>query len=69
MFNDLRVNPLILWYEEVLADPGRAVAAVAGHLGIRLDPAAAVAVPAIERQSQTGARAWAERHALNPPSA
>jgi len=63
MFRDLRVEPLALWYEDVLANPEEAVRAVADHLGVRLDPGAAIAVPAIERQSQTGARAWAERHA------
>lgn len=63
MFRDLRIAPLRLWYEDVLADPGEAVKAVAGHLGVRLDPQAAIAVPTIERQSQSGARIWAARHA------
>jgi LPS sulfotransferase NodH len=63
MFRDLRVEPLKLWYEDVLADPDKAVRAVADYLGVRLDPTAAHRVPAIERQSQSGARAWAERHA------
>ena len=63
MFADLRVEPLALWYEDVLADPAAATQAVADYLGVELDPLAAVAVPAIERQSQAGARAWAERHA------
>ena len=63
MYRDLRVEPLVLWYEDVLADPDAAIAAVGGYLGVVLHPAAAVAVPAIERQSQAGARAWAERHA------
>ena len=65
MFDDLRIEPLELWYEDVIADAGAAVTAVARYLGVALDPASAVAVPAIERQSQAGARAWAERHALN----
>ena len=60
---DLRIEPLVLWYEDVLADPGAATGAVAAYLGVALDPAAAVEVPVIERQSQAGARAWAERHA------
>jgi LPS sulfotransferase NodH len=62
MYRDLRIEPLVIWYEDVLDEPGRAAAAVATHLGVTLDPAAAVAVPAIERQSQAGALAWAERH-------
>jgi LPS sulfotransferase NodH len=63
MYRDLRIEPLVIWYEDVLADPGTAIASVAAYLGVAIDPAAAVAVPAIERQSQAGARAWAERHA------
>ncbi len=65
MFNDLRIEPLVLWYEDVLAAPAAAPEAVARYLGVVLDPAASVAVPPIERQSQAGARAWAERHALS----
>ena len=63
MYRDLRIEPLELWYEDVLADPEGAIDAVASHLGVAVDPAAAVAVPPIRRQSQAGARAWAERHA------
>lgn len=63
MYRDLRVEPLVIWYEDVLADPGAATDAVAAYLGVEIDPAAAVAAPPIERQSQAGARAWAKRHA------
>jgi LPS sulfotransferase NodH len=63
MFRDLRVEPLRLWYEDVLADPDATAVAVADYLGVGLDPSAAIAVPAVGRQSQAGARAWAERHA------
>jgi len=63
MYRDLRIDPLVIWYEDVLASPGEAIASVAAYLGTALDPAAAVAIPAIERQSQAGARAWAKRHA------
>ena len=63
MCRDLRIDPLEICYEDVLADPEGAIGTVADYLGVRIDPAATVAVPAIERQSQKGARAWAERHA------
>jgi trehalose 2-sulfotransferase len=63
MYRDLSIEPLELWYEDVLADPAKAIETVASHLGVAVDPAAAIAVPQIERQSQAGARAWAERHA------
>ena len=62
MFADLRLTPMTLWYEDVVADPARARAAVADHVGAMLDPGAEVNVPAIRRQSQEGARAWATRH-------
>lgn len=62
MLTDLRIAPLELWYEDVLAEPAAAIDAVAGYLGVEIDPAAAVSVPPIERQSQQGARAWAKRH-------
>jgi LPS sulfotransferase NodH len=62
MFADLGLTPLTLWYEDAVADPVAAVSAVAGFLGVALDRGAEVAVPEIARQSQRGARAWAERH-------
>jgi LPS sulfotransferase NodH len=62
MFADLGIAPLELWYEDVLADPAAAIDSVAGHLGVEIVPAAAVKVPPIERQSQQGARDWAQRH-------
>jgi len=63
MFANLGIEPLRLWYEEVAADPDQAARQVADYLGVALDPAAAVEIPAVERQSEAGARAWAERHA------
>ncbi len=63
MYRDLHVEPLVIWYEDVLADSAAGIDAVADYLGVTIDPAAAVAIPTIERQSQAGARAWAERHA------
>lgn len=62
MFGDLRIAPLEMWYEDVTADPRGAAERVAGYLGVALDARAAVEVPAIERQAQSGAREWAARH-------
>ena len=61
MYADLGVVPLVLWFEDALSDPAGAVAQVADHLGVTLDPAARVAVPAIRQQAQEGARAWLGR--------
>jgi LPS sulfotransferase NodH len=62
MLGDLRIVPLELWYEDVLADPALALNAVAGYLGVEIEPSAAVKVPPIKRQSQQGARAWSQLH-------
>lgn len=61
MYADLGVVPLVLWFEDALADPAGALAQVADHLGVRLDPAARVVVPPIRRQAQEGARNWLGR--------
>lgn len=63
MYRDLRIEPLTLWYEDVLADPQKAVTDVAAHLGVEIDPLAAIPVPQVERQSQEGAAEWKKRHA------
>lgn len=62
MCRDMRIAPLIVYYEDALDDPQGFVAQVAGFLGIAIDPAAAVTVPEIERQSQKGAQAWVAAH-------
>jgi LPS sulfotransferase NodH len=62
MLRDLTIAPLELWYEDILANPAGTLDSVAGYLGVEIEPAAAVRVPPIERQSQEGARAWADRH-------
>ena len=62
MFRDLRIEPLRLVYEDVVERPQEAVAQVASYLGVTLDPAAAVDVPSIDKQSEAGAEGWAERY-------
>lgn len=61
MCADLRIDALELWFEDALADPGSAVAAVCAYLGVTLDHSAAVSVPEIKQQSRDGAREWARR--------
>ncbi len=65
MYRDIGIVPLILWFEDVLAEPDTAIAQIGDYLGVAISPGAAIAVPSIERQSQAGAKAWAERHAEN----
>lgn len=72
MYRDLGIEPLVIWYEDVLADREKAIVQVSGYLGVALDPSAKVTIPAIERQSQSGAQVWAARHAetgVNAPDA
>lgn len=69
MVSDLKLTPLVLYYEDVLAEPEAAIVAVAEFVGVEIDPAAEVDIPDIRRQSQEGARAWAEQHqAVSRPS-
>lgn len=63
MFGELRIDPLVLHYEEVVADPERAVRTVASYVGAVLAPEAAIEIPLVERQSEADSRAWAERYA------
>jgi LPS sulfotransferase NodH len=61
MFSDLRIQPLRISYEGILADPARAVLEVAEFLGVELDRSARISVPAIRKQADRDAQAWAER--------
>jgi LPS sulfotransferase NodH len=61
-FRDRGVEPLRLWYEDVVADPARAVRQVADYLGVALAPEAEVRVPAVRKQSAAGSEDWAMRY-------
>ena len=61
MFSDLRIQPLRISYEGILADPARAVLEVAEFLGVELDRSARISVPAIRKQADGDAEAWVER--------
>ena len=61
MFRDLKIEPLQLWYEEIITAPDEAVRQIAQHLGVDLIPDAAITVPAIVKQAETDAREWRER--------
>ena len=63
MFRDLRIEPLRLWYEDAVADPGGAARQLAAYLGVAIDPDAAVNVPGVEKQSGAEAKLWLARHA------
>jgi LPS sulfotransferase NodH len=63
LLGDLRIVPLNLWHEDVLADPGVAAQQVADYLGVPLDPEAVVDVPAIHKQSEENRKEWLKRYA------
>lgn len=63
MLIDLRLQPLDVWHEDVLADPAAAAQQVADYLGVHIDPGAAVPVPQIQKQTEGDAQSWMERYA------
>jgi len=67
LFEEIGVEPLTLWYEDVVAQPDAAVQEVASHIGVDVDPAATVAIPEVERQSQDDSKRWAERYSASVP--
>jgi LPS sulfotransferase NodH len=69
MFVDLKIEPLTLWHEDSLADGSPVAEAVASYLGVKIDPATAVDVPPIEKQSEGDAAAWAKRYVSSLGSA
>jgi LPS sulfotransferase NodH len=58
MFRDLRIEPLRIWYEDVVARPEGAAKQVAAYLDVRIDPSARVQVPKVRKQSESDALRW-----------
>src|SRR5262249_59767183 len=52
MFTELKIQPLTVWHEDALANGPTVVETVASYLGVTIDPANAVNVPLIEKQSE-----------------
>lgn len=61
MFRDLRIEPLSVWHEDVLADPTEAAQQVADYLGVTIDPASSLKVPEIRKQSQGDSQSWIDQ--------
>ena len=61
MYREMGLTPLVVWYEDVVADPDGAISDIAAYLSVELDPSVSVDVPSIERQDQSGAREWRRR--------
>lgn len=62
MFRDRGIEPLRLWYEDVVARPEDATRQVADYLGVALVPGAEVAVPPVLKQSGAGSEDWGARY-------
>jgi LPS sulfotransferase NodH len=62
------IEPMVIWYEDVLEQPAQAAQKVADFLGVSLDPAAAVNIPSVEKQSEADPKLWAERYAASRAS-
>lgn len=62
MFGQRGIEPLRLHYEDVIARPAEAEAAVADYLGVTLVPGAEVRVPEVAKQSGAGSEDWAARY-------
>lgn len=63
LFADYRIEPLTLWYEDIAEQPAAAIRTVADFLDVDLDPAAALPIYQVERQSQDDSKRWRDRYA------
>ncbi|NVD43427.1 Stf0 family sulfotransferase [Qipengyuania atrilutea] len=61
MYREMGIRPLVVWYEDVVANPDATVSDIAAYLSVELDPSLSVDVPSIERQDQSGTREWRRR--------
>jgi len=66
LLKQLAIEPLELWYEDVVEAPDQAVAQVASFVGVRLDPTAVISVPEVERQEQQDSRRWLALYSDRP---
>ena len=62
LFNELSIEPLTLWYEDVADQPEGAVQRVADFVGAELDRAASVMIPPVEKQAEADSKRWRERY-------
>jgi LPS sulfotransferase NodH len=69
MFRERGIEPLRLWYEDVVARPEQATRQVADYLGVALVPEAEKAVPPVLKQSAAGSEDWGTRYELSKGAA
>jgi LPS sulfotransferase NodH len=65
LFKVKKVEPLRLFHEDFIEDPDKVLRQVSDHLGVQLDPAAAIDIPMIEKQADEISRDWKERLATD----
>lgn len=61
MFSALRIEPLRISYEAIQADPAGAVLEIAEFLNVELDRRSRMIVPAVRKQADEDASAWAKQ--------
>ena len=66
LLGELRIEPLTLWYEDILERSGTSVQNVADYLGVVVNPSAAVPIYEVEKQSEEESKLWRERYAARP---
>ena len=62
MFADLRIEPLTVWHEDVLADAMGIARQVADYLGVAIKAGAGIEVPEVQKQSAGDANTWIDRY-------
>lgn len=62
LLKELSIEPLILWYEDVVEEPHQAVHRVAEFIGVQLDPAASVDIPEVEKQAEEDSMRWRDNY-------
>lgn len=68
MFEDLAIEPLHLWHEDVISDPRRAAHEASAYIGAASDGSPPPNIPVISKQSPGNSAEWARRYAMDAPN-
>jgi LPS sulfotransferase NodH len=63
LLKELSIEPLTMWYEDVVKEADEAVSRVADFIGVTLESSAPIAIPMVEKQAEEDSRRWRERYA------
>jgi trehalose 2-sulfotransferase len=62
LLKELSIEPLTMWYEDLVEEPDQAVRRVAEFIGVQLDPAASVDIPEVEKQAEEDSMRWRDNY-------